>query len=1001
MTRPDDGTAPGTPVDDARLEDILSGFERAWQHGRRPDLDEYLPKDGPLRQTVLVELIHADLECRLKGGEPARVEEYLRRYPELGADADVVGGLIAAEHEQRRRREPGLDPAEYAQRFPHLRDRLPGLLTPGVQESLSAPGTPAPSAADAPESATWPALPGYEILGELGRGGMGAVYRARHLGLNRLVALKMLLADDGGAAEVVKRFRREGQAMARLRHANIIQVYAVSEHEGRPFFAMELAEGGSLDRVAGTPWPPRRAAELVAALARAVQHAHERGILHRDLKPANVVLDAGGTPKITDFGLARDLGASAGQTPSNTILGTPAYMAPEQAGGKTREAGVAADVYALGAILYELLAGRPPFQAETALDIIVLVLSQEPVPPRRLQPAVAHDLETVCLKCLAKKPADRYESAQALAEDLGRFLAGARVAARSGGLRRAARRALEARKSPVVLGVAGALLAAALVIVGARHRPPAGPVTGRSSSAPATASIEGASPGPPAAGPTAPVRTGQGPQPAAEIPSRLKEKARPVPQLPRPLAMSQRAPVLAIIFAPEGKPLLSAGTSGVMRFWGAGAGEPQRPGWPRPATAAALAPDGEAMAVADGGELIHLGDLGGTLDRLTFAAGQGKVTGLAFGPDGKALASAGADGTVRVWDAATGRPLSPAIRAGAPVHGVAFSPDGGTVATAGEVSVVCVWAVSTGKAVRQFPARGGAVSSLAFSPDGTTLAAAGADGAIRLWEVSTGQGRGLLPGPDGPCRRVAFSPAGDLLASAGADHVVRLWSLPAEREVALGTDHAEAVAALAFSPAGTALASAGVDGTLFLWDLKGLDAGPPARPLKGDPWPDLADADALTAYRAVWALVRRPERAAALLRGRVQPVPPVAAGKVDRLITELGDERPDIRVNARAELLWLGEAAEAGLRQRLRRDAPEGMRRALERLLEDLEAPVPPSERLGALRAVEVLGYLRTAAAREELAAVAAGAPEVRLTRQAKAALECQQRLVWAELIAD
>jgi serine/threonine protein kinase/tetratricopeptide (TPR) repeat protein len=299
-------------------------------------------------------------------------------------------------------------------------------------------------------------VPGYDILEELGRGGMGVVYKARHRRLQRLVALKMVLAGAHAGAVGLARFRAEAEAVAKLQHANIVQIYETGEHEGRPFFSLEFVDGGSLDqRIGSAPTNPRAAAHLMETLARTMDVAHQRGIVHRDLKPANILLAKIGSessmvrhretdasslpaehwvrntvPKIADFGLAKNVEGDSGQTGSGTILGTPSYMAPEQAGGKNREVGPAADVYSLGAILYELLVGRPPFKAGNPIDTIRMVLEQEPVPPRQLEPRVPHDLETICLKCLEKDPARRFARAADLADDLHRFLVGDPVLAR-------------------------------------------------------------------------------------------------------------------------------------------------------------------------------------------------------------------------------------------------------------------------------------------------------------------------------------------------------------------------------------------------------------------------------------------------------------------------------------------------------------------------------------------------------------------------------------------
>lgn len=292
--------------------------------------------------------------------------------------------------------------------------------------------------------------PGYEILGELGRGGMGVVYRALQKSLNRQVALKVILGAGHAGGESLARFRAEATTAAQLQHPNIVQIFEVGEHDGHPFFSLELVEGGSLaDRLNGEPQPPREAAELVRTLAMAVEHAHGKGVVHRDMKPANVLLAASKisdsairkegsssvetsrqTPKITDFGLAKQQSRDSGLTASGAILGTPSYMAPEQAAGHGADAGPATDVYALGAILYEMLTGRPPFRAATVMDTVLQVMGDEPVPPSRLQPKLPRDLETICLKCLSKKPEQRYETAAALADDLGRFLSGDSILAR-------------------------------------------------------------------------------------------------------------------------------------------------------------------------------------------------------------------------------------------------------------------------------------------------------------------------------------------------------------------------------------------------------------------------------------------------------------------------------------------------------------------------------------------------------------------------------------------
>ena len=281
-------------------------------------------------------------------------------------------------------------------------------------------------------SANWPTVAGYQILGELGRGGMGVVYKARQRGLNRLVALKMVLAGAHASAQQLSRFNIEAEAVARLQHPNIVQIYEVGEQEGLPFFSLEFVNGGPLDKkIAGMPQSAAESAQMTEAMARAMHFAHEQGIAHRDLKPANILLTSDGIPKITDFGLAKRLEEmDSSQTRTGTIMGTPSYMAPEQARGEVHSVGPLSDLYTLGAILYELLTGRPPFQGASAVETVMMVTSQETLPPSRLQPRTPRDLETICLKCLQKEPAKRYANCFELAEDLRRFQAGEPILAR-------------------------------------------------------------------------------------------------------------------------------------------------------------------------------------------------------------------------------------------------------------------------------------------------------------------------------------------------------------------------------------------------------------------------------------------------------------------------------------------------------------------------------------------------------------------------------------------
>jgi tRNA A-37 threonylcarbamoyl transferase component Bud32 len=446
---------------------------------RSPDLSAPPAPSGELGRTELLALLRADQRRRLQQRCPVALHEYFKGFPHLASDDEALLDLLC--NEVVLREECGDSPSadDYADRYPEHVARLARLLAalrannqlPGATPTLppAAPDAEAATLAPGP-AASGPArpsdnVPGYEILGELGRGGMGVVYKARQVRLNRTVALKMILAGGHAAPAEVARFRREAEAAARLQHPGVVQIYEIGEHEAGPYFSLEFVPGGSLAaRLADGPLPPLEAARLIEAMARAVHAAHRQGIVHRDIKPQNILLTEDGQPKIADFGLAKQLDVG-GQTRTGEVMGTPSYMAPEQAAGR-KDVGPAADVYALGAVLFELLTGRPPFVAPTALDTILQVIEAEAPPARSISPAVPRDLDTVCGKCLRKKPADRYESAQALADDLRRYLDGEPVHARPPRLwERLNRRVRALPETTSVGGVVGvALLLAALLI---------------------------------------------------------------------------------------------------------------------------------------------------------------------------------------------------------------------------------------------------------------------------------------------------------------------------------------------------------------------------------------------------------------------------------------------------------------------------------------------------------------------------------------------------------
>jgi WD40 repeat protein len=864
-------------------EPIIRRFEEAWQRGERPVIEEYLSAAGAERRALLPELVHAELECRLKAGEPARVEQYLGRFPELAGNSKAVLDLLAAEYEQRRRI-PGMDPEEYARRFPGhavaLQQRLGGAMAghdpaPPAAESAaaetrpSAPafgreggqGTLAPGSSVGPGGP--PVVPGYEILGELGRGGMGVVYKARHVVLRRVVALKMILAGGHADAADRARFRGEAEAVARLQHPNIVQIHEVGEVGGLPYFSLEFCSGGSLaDRLDGTPLSPGQAAQLIATLARAMQAAHEARVVHRDLKPANVLLAADGTPKVTDFGLAKRLDGVVGHTASGAIMGTPSYMAPEQAAGKSKRVGPAADVYALGAILYELLTGRPPFNATTPLDTLLQVLTEEPVPPRQLEPKLPRDLATICLKCLQKEPGKRYASAEALAEDLRRFLATEPVLARPvGGFERGWRWVKRRLGALAGAGVAGyyrtwlrdanARLLEAVKEAGLQRdqadkaRDKAEVARQDKETLLYLVTIERAHS----------AWRENNVQRADELleacrPERPPWEWRYLHRLCHSALLTLKghgSPVTGIAFSPDGTRLasmsgdrLNPNEPGEVKVWNAQTGQ-ETLSLQGPAGAVedvSWSPDGTRLASASHDRTVKVWDAQTGKEARSLRGHSGAVHGVAWSPDGTRLASASGyeddqgefNGEVKVWDPQTGEEALKLQGLTGYVNGVSWSPDGTRLASACEDCRVKCWDTRTGQELLTLQGHASCVKCVAFSPDGSRLASSseGYDpqkkqtlGELKVWDARTGREVLTLEGHTGPFGNVAWSPDGTRLASAPWYQTrVKIWDAQTGQETLSLQGHTGAVISVAWSPDGRRLASTSHDKTVKVWDAK-------------------------------------------------------------------------------------------------------------------------------------------------------------------------------------
>jgi WD40 repeat protein len=691
----------------------------------------------------------------------------------------------------------------------------------------------------APTQRPTPAIPGYVIEGELGRGAMGVVYRARQVRLNRPCALKVILAGAHADPVASVRFLGEAEAVAKLQHPNIVQIHNIGEADGLPFLELEYVPGGSLDRTLdGTPWPARRAATLIDALARGVTEAHRLGVIHRDLKPSNILIAADGTPKVADFGLAKSLNVESGLTATESILGTPSYMAPEQAEGNARRVGPLADVYALGAILYELLVGRPPFRGTTVLETLEQVKTAEPVPPSRLVPGVPRDAETIALKCLQKDPGKRYESATALAEDLRRFQAGEPIVARPvGPLERGWR---WCRKNPVVAGSLGAAAAALVAVawLALLHADRQARFASEQSKARSQISglainlerrvaalnyergqvaCEKGEIGPGMLWLIESWRSAVRAEDAAWQHATRANLAAWQGQHPRLLGVfSHDNPVVCVAYSRDGKTLLTASVDGMVRLWDAATGNPI--GAPTRhddrGNDVAFRPVGKTVLTESDGKKAELWD---------------RLNDVAFSPDGKTVLTSSNGNTAQLWVAATGQPIGPPLAHHGEVRAVAFSPDGTTLLTASEDGTARLWHATTGQPLGEPMRHDGRVNDVAFSGDGKTLLTGSYDKTARLWDATTGQPRGAPLTHKSIVNAVAFSPDGTTLLTASEDGMVGLWDAATGRSIGAPIRHQGEVGRVAFSPDGTTILTGSLDGTAQLWptaelpdDLEGV-----------------------------------------------------------------------------------------------------------------------------------------------------------------------------------
>jgi WD40 repeat protein/tRNA A-37 threonylcarbamoyl transferase component Bud32 len=711
----------------------------------------------------------------------------------------------------------------------------------------------------------------YELLEEIARGGMGVVYKARQMRLNRIVAVKMILEGALADDKAVRRFYTEAEAAANLQHPNIVAIHQVGEHEGQHYFSMDYVEGRSLtDVIGGKPLPPEQAAHYLMTVAKAIHYAHSRGILHRDLKPSNVLIDADGQPHITDFGLAKQVGSESSLTMTGIPMGSPSYMPPEQARGQFDRVDVRSDVYSLGAILYELLTGRAPFLAATAIETMRQVENEEPIPPRRLNQSLPVDLETICLKCLEKAMQKRYASAHELAADLRRFLSHEPIMARAVGPWE--KTAKWARRRPAVAALIGVSILAALgftiagvwynaqlrterdkaTVAAAKEKAEAerarlAEAEARKQQAEAEKSRKAAEHNLAYAqlAQAGMYLDGRRMMEANSLYMSCQNKLQKLGEMVFPVtvgltelyALSPPAlltfkghlnGVWGVAFSPDGQLALSGSYDHDVKLWEIRTGREIRTfkGHKGTVYSVAFSPDGRLALSGSADKTAKLWEISSGKEISTFTGHQSAVWAVAFTPDSKWAVAGEYRRSVSVWDVATGSLISTFNwkQTRSSLFDMAVSPDGKCALTAANqdhgtiTNAVIMWDLATGRNLRHF--EGHNAYSATFSPDGRYAVSGGIGRVLTLWDIATGKEIRTLVGHRNPVQKVAFSPDGKRILSSGWEQSVRLWDVATGQEIRTFAGHENYVYGAAYSPNGRWALTGSLDQTLKLWEIE-------------------------------------------------------------------------------------------------------------------------------------------------------------------------------------